>query len=99
MVTRHVVTRHERYDMVKEIEEELKAQQENCATISSPSHCSVTCVWCGSELKPSPTDKWWVKKNAHEGLCYDCIVNSMRNVICGLDADKSPNAGTQRRTA
>ena len=88
-----MATRHERYDMVKEVEADLKVQQESCAAISSPSpfHCSVTCVWCGSELKPSPTDKWWIKKNAHEGLCYDCIVNSMRNVICGLDADKSPN--------
>jgi len=63
------------------------------AAISSPSPfpCSVTCVWCGSGLRPSPTDKWWIKKTVREGLCYDCIVNSMRNVICGLDADKSPN--------
>lgn len=67
---------------------EGKVQQENCAAISR----------CGSQLTLSPTDKWWIKKNAHEGLCYDCIVNSMRNVICGLDADKSPNARHHARS-
>ena len=42
------------------------------------------CVVCERPLKPSPTKRWWVTLRYKEGICYECIINLNRNVLCGL---------------
>jgi len=88
------------YSVADEVEQELKRLEADAAAISSTSRsgCSTArCVWCDSELHDSPTDHWWMCGITHDtGLCYRCIVNGFRTVICGLKAGQQQNAGIER---
>jgi hypothetical protein len=89
------------YSTVNEVEQELKRLEEDAAISStSRSGCSAArCVWCDSELHDSPTDHWWIRGITHDtGLCYRCIVNSFRTVICGLKAGQQQNKDLSRKS-